>query len=341
MKDFRTKNRIRYAAVFIGMGILLFVLFLLGVRYGSVPVTMRDIFRAIFFGNDGSSVAYIILRMRLPRVCVAIILGGALGLSGFLIQTFFRNPIASPFVLGISSGAEFTVALTTIVLANVTTISIWGSVLAAFVGSMISMGFVLLCPRKMRSITLLLVIGIMIGYICGALTDLLMVFADEEEILDLFTWNLGSFAVIGWEKVIVMSVIVFPAFLATFFLSKPIGAYQLGEGYALSMGTNIRFTRIAIIVLSSILSATVVAFAGPISFVGIAVPHIMRMLMKTSKPIVLIPGSFLFGSVFCLFCDLISRVVLAPSELAVGTVTAIFGAPVVIYILLSRRGNRM
>ena len=340
MEQFRVKKRIRYTAVFLGMGALLVILFLLGVRYGSVSISLEEIFRAIFDGDDGSSASYIIRRMRLPRACVAVILGGALGLSGFLIQTFFRNPIASPVVLGISSGAKFTVALATVVLANVTVLTLWGSVLAAFAGALLSMGFVLLCSRRMKSISMLLVIGIMIGYICSALTDLLMVFADEEDLLTLFTWNLGSFSTTGWNKVLVMAVIILPTFGATFLLSKPIGAYQLGEGYALSMGTNIRFTRIAIIVLSSILSATVVAFAGPISFVGIAVPHIVRMLMQTSKPVVMIPGSFLFGAVFCLFCDLIARIVLAPSELAIGTVTAIFGAPVVIYILLSRRGNR-
>ena len=177
----------------------------------------------------------------------------------------------------------------------------------------------------------------MIGYICSAVTDFMITFANESDIANLTHWSMGSFSGKNWDNLRVASILVLLSFLVTFFLSKPISAYQLGEGYAQSMGINIRTFRVILIGLSSILSACVTAFAGPVSFVGIAVPHVTKLLFGTSKPIVIIPGSFLCGAVFCMFCDLIARTMFAPVELAIGTVTAIFGAPVVIWLMVSRK----
>ena len=181
------------------------------------------------------------------------------------------------------------------------------------------------------------VCGIMIGYICSAITDFCVTFASDSNIVNLHNWSLGSFSGMSWGNVKVMAIVVLLTMVIVFFMSKPIGAYQLGEVYAQNMGVNIKLFRIGLILLSSILSACVTAFAGPISFVGIAVPHIVKSLLKTARPLLVIPACFLGGAVFCLFCDLIARTVFAPTELSISSVTAVFGAPVVIYIMIRRQ----
>ena len=261
----------------------------------------------------------IIWKIRLPRILMAAILGGALSLSGFLLQTFFENPIAGPFVLGISSGAKMVVALTMIYYlgraANVTSYTL---IIAAFIGSLISIGFILLISKRIKHMATLLVAGIMIGYICSAVTDFVVTFADDSDIVNLHGWSQGSFSGMSWSNVKVAALMA----------------------YAQSMGVNIRFFRVALILLSSILSATVTAFAGPISFVGIAVPFLMKRSFNTSRPLIIIPGTFLGGAVFCMMCDLIARMAFAPLELNISTVTSIFGAPVVIFMMLrKKRGN--
>ena len=187
---------------------------------------------------------------------------------------------------------------------------------------------------------ILLVGGIMIGYICSAVTDFVITFAEDADIVNLHGWSLGSFSGTSWEGVAVASVLIGMTSVLVFFLSKPIGAYQLGEAYAHSMGVNIRAFRVALIVLSSLLSACVTAFAGPISFVGIAVPHLVKRSLNTSRPLIVIPATFLGGAVFCMACDLIARTVFAPTELNISTVTSVFGAPVVIAMMMKRHRER-
>lgn len=213
-------------------------------------------------------------------------------------------------------------------------------ILAAFAGSMISMGFILLISRKIHSMSMLVIGGVMIGYICSAVTDFVVTFADDSNIVNLHNWSMGSFSGMSWDNISVMSAVVFVSLAITFLMSKPIGAYQLGEVYARNMGVNIKLFRVQLILLSSILSACVTAFAGPISFVGIAVPHLIKSLLKTAKPILVIPACFLGGAVFCLFCDMIARTVFAPTELSISSVTAIFGAPVVIYAMFAQKSSR-
>jgi len=268
-------------------------------------------------------------------------LGGALAVSGYLLQTFFRNPIAGPFVLGISSGAKMCVALVLIfIIGSYTGMPSYLLVLSAFAGSLLIMGCVLLFSQKAQNMSMLLVIGIMIGYICSAVTDFCIAFAKDSEIASLTSWSMGSFSGAAWSALKLICPLVFLTLICTMLISKPMEAYLLGEGYAKSMGINIRFFRIVLIVLSSLLSACVTAFAGPISFVGIAVPQIAKRLMNTAKPLVIIPISFLCGAVFCMFCDLIARTAFSPTELSIGTVTAVFGAPVVIRLMIKRRGRQ-
>ena len=335
------KRRSRYTVVFLGLLAAFFVIIVLNINTGNVHISVPKILRILFM-RDGDAVEYsIIWKIRLPRILMAAILGGALSLSGFLLQTFFSNPIAGPFVLGISSGAKMVVALAMIIfLKHIGHFSSGVLVLAAFIGSLLSTGFILLMSRKIQHMASLLVGGIMIGYICSAITDFVVTFADDSDIVNLHGWSLGSFSGSSWSDIRVAAVIVAVAAVWTFLLSKPIGAYQLGEHYAQSMGVNIQLFRILIILLSSILSACVTAFAGPISFVGIAVPFLTRKAFGTSKPIVIIPGTFFAGAVFCMSCDLIARMALAPVELNISTVTSIVGAPIVIYMMVKREKGR-
>ena len=334
-------RRAKYAAVFLGLLAALLIITMLNINIGSVPISIEEIARILLHREGNSTQVTIIWKIRLPRILMAALLGGALSLSGFLLQTFFANPIAGPFVLGISSGAKMVVALTMIgFIGAFGAVSSWTLIIAAFVGSMLSVGFILLMSRRLRGMAVLLVAGIMIGYICSAVTDFIVTFAEDSDIVNLHGWSLGSFSGMSWDNVATAAAIVGVTTLAVFLLSKPIGAYQLGEAYAQSMGVNIKVFRVALIVLSSILSACVTAFAGPISFVGIAVPFLIKRLLNTSKPIVVIPAVFLGGAVFCMGCDLIARTAFAPTELNISTVTSVFGAPVVIGMMLRRNKEK-
>ena len=347
-KAHREKNisaggrRLRYILSFAVLAGLLLVFLVWNICAGSVSISPDEIIKSLLGRDIGETAAKSLWRIRLPRALAAIILGGALGLAGYLLQTFFHNPIAGPFVLGISSGAKLTVALVMVFsLGNSLRASSAVMIIAAFVGAMISMGFVLLMSRKVNRMSMLIISGVMIGYICSAITDLVVTFADDADIVNLHNWSKGSFSGITWDNVAVMALVVLIVFIIVFFMSKPISAYQMGEGYAQNMGINIRMFRAALVVLSSVLAACITAFAGPVSFVGIAVPHLVKNLFRTSKPILMIPACFLGGGVFCLFCDLIARTLFAPTELSISTVTAVFGAPVVILVMIYRQKEKM
>ena len=275
---------------------------------GSVLVPADHIPGILSGGAANSMESQVIWEIRLPRVLSAVLLGGALSLSGFLLQTFFNNPIADPFILGVSSGAKFVVALTMIVLLGANqAMSSPAMVAAAFLGSLITISFVLLIARRISSMAMLIVAGVMVGYICSAATNFLIAFADDQSIACVFA------------------------------ISKPLSAFQLGEAYAKSVGVNVARFRVVLVLLASMLSACVTAFAGPVSFVGIAVPHLVKSALKSSKPIRVIPACFLGGAIFCAGCDLIARTLFSPVELSISAVTAIFGAPVVIALMLKKR----
>ena len=282
-------RRLRTWGGFLLLLLLLLIFLIWNILAGSVRLPASEIW-TILQGGGELSQRRILLQIRLPRLLAALILGGALSVSGYLLQTFFHNPIAGPFVLGISSGAKLTVSVTMVALLSRGLVSTSAVLIAAaFAGAMLSMGFVLAISRKVRRMSLLVV--------CGA------------------------------------------ALVLAFFLSKPIRAYQLGEVYAQNMGVHLRAFRTALILLSSVLSACVTAFAGPISFVGIAVPHLMKSLFGTAEPLILIPASFLGGGAFCLLCDLIARTAFAPTEVSISSVTAVFGAPIVIYMMIHRKAG--
>ncbi len=336
------KNRKhRKIAAFFLLGACVLIFFILNICIGSVRIALPDVAR-IFSGQESNgTVTRILWDIRLPRAIAVLLLGGALSLAGYLLQTFFNNPIAGPFVLGISSGAKMVVALVMVFLmgrgVRVTSAIM---ILAAFIGAMLSMGFVLLMSHRIHNMSMLVVSGVMIGYICSAVTELVVTFANDADIVNLHNWSRGSFSGMTWENVKVMTVVVAATSLTVFLMSKPLGAYQLGDVYARNVGVNLRLLRVCIVIFSSILSACIVAFAGPISFVGIAVPHLVKKLLNTTDPIWMIPACFVGGSAFCLFCDLLAKTILAPTELSISTVTAIFGAPVVLWIIKRKENLR-
>ena len=330
-----TTRRLSLAYLALTAGVA--VLFALNLFWGSVSLTPGAVAAALLGRGEDALAVGIVLQLRLPRAVMVVLLGAALSAAGYLLQTFFANPIAGPFVLGISSGAKLAVSIFMILfLGQGLIMNSWVMIGAAFLGAMASMGFVLAVSKKLPQMSMLVVSGIMIGYICSAATDFIVTFADDSNIVNLHNWSMGSFSGISIDGVKICLLVTATALVCSMLLSKAMGAYQLGEVYARNMGVNIKRFRIELILLSSILSATVTAFAGPVSFVGIAVPHMIKQLFKTAKPIVVIPGCFLGGAVFCLFSDLLARTLFSPTELSISSVTAVFGAPVVIAMMIKR-----
>ncbi len=329
--------RSRFSLVISLFSLLLLLALALNLFAGSANLPPSQTLRALL-GQGDSTTLRVLWAIRVPRALSALLLGGALGLSGYLLQTFFHNPIAGPFVLGVSSGAKLAVALVMIFLAGGGwAVSSLTMIFAAFLGSLLTLGLVLLVSRRVRRMSMLVVCGVMIGYICTAITDFMVTFADDADIVNLRGWSMGSFSGSTMENVAAVSLAVAVGVLGSVLLVKPLSAYRLGEGYAQSLGINVGLLRVLLVLLSGLLSASVAAFAGPVSFVGIAAPHIVRVLTGTSKPGRMIPGSFLCGACFCLLCDMLARTAFAPTELSISTVTAIFGAPVVIGMLISRK----
>ena len=331
-------NRKRTILAFAAMVLLLGLIVIVNISTGSSGISFTETMDAIMGRSENAMNHSIIWNIRLPRILAAVLLGGGLALSGYMLQTFFGNPIVGPFVLGISSGAKLAVALVMIYLLSIgRNIPAAGMVGAAFAGALTAMGFVLVISLRVRNMGTLVVCGIMVGYVCSAVTDFVVTFADDSNIVNLHNWSMGSLSGMNWQDIRIMTVIILICLGAAFLMSKPIGAYRLGETYAASMGVNIRTLRITLILIASLLAAAVTAFAGPISFVGIAVPHLAEGVMKTSEPRKMIPGVFLGGAVVTLFCDGIARTLFAPTEVSISSVTAVMLVPVVIIMMMRRK----
>lgn len=333
-------NALRWGAGFAALVLAVLVLLAANIGAGSVGLMPQDVLRALLSPGENALAEGIVRTIRLPRALAALLLGGCLAVSGYLLQTYFSNPIAGPFVLGISSGAKLFVAMTMIfLLQQGLVLGSWGMIAAAFLGALAATGFILLLSLRIRRMSQLIVGGVMIGYICSAITDFAVTFAEDSNIVNLHNWSLGSFSGMSWSGVRVMALVSAAGCIACLALAKPMNAYRMGETAAASLGVNVRVFRTALILVSSLLSACVTAFAGPISFVGIAVPQLMRALFGTGRPLVLLPACFLGGSAACLGCDLIARTLFAPTELSISSVTAVLGAPIVIAMMLRRPGQ--
>ncbi|MCL2070538.1 MAG: iron ABC transporter permease [Treponema sp.] len=310
--------------------------FLLNVSYGSADINIMDIAGIVLGQADQNETHSIIIqRIRLPRALASIGAGAALAIAGFLLQSYFSNPIVEPFVLGISSGASLFVGLViiggiTFGLQQITPVYMF---LGAFAGAILVMLIVMFAATKVKSIITLLIIGLMAGYLCSAAISILSTFAERERLAHFAIWNMGSFAGFTWSHIRIMYAIVIPMLLCSFLMAKPLNALNMGDRYAKSMGINVKATRYGLILLSSVLTAAVTAFAGPVSFIGLAVPHICRIVFRTADSRILIPAAILGGAFMASLCDFCARNILSPRELPLGAITALIGAPIVVFLL--------
>lgn len=336
------KIKSKHIFLLISLLILTFLVFAFCVGFGSVKIDLKEVIHIIFKKEVVNSTNKdIVMDIRFPRALATLVGGAALALSGLLLQIFFKNPIVEPYVLGISSGSTLFVAL--IMLGGFTlgveNPSPYMLVLGAFLGALLVMMLVVAFAIKVKDTVTLLIIGIMVGYICSAVTNILIAFADKEQIYGFVMWTKGSFSGFTWNNINVLMIVGIPIIISSFFAVKPLNAFLMGEEYAKSMGVNIKKFRLIIILIASVLTAVVTAFAGPIAFIGLAVPHISRLIFKTSDNRVLIPGTVIIGAIVTSFCDLICRTLFAPTELSISSITSFIGAPIVIYLILKRRAS--
>lgn len=327
--------------------IALFLFFALNLLFGSVWIPPADILDVLLKQQSGneSSTALIIYSLRIPMAITAMLSGAGLALAGLLMQTLFRNPLADPSILGISSGASLGVALMLafagsmggLTMANY---GLWGHVgitLSAFAGAFLVLLLITFLSRRMGSIISLLIIGIMIGYIAGALTGFVKYYSQKEEVHSFVLWGLGSFANVGQDQLPIYAVLILPAMLLAWLMAKPLNLLLLGERYAANLGLNINRNQLLIILIAGYLTALVTAYAGPIAFIGLAVPHLARNLLNTADHRRLLPAVVILGANLALFCNLIARMPGFDGSLPINAVTSLFGAPVVIWIILYRR----
>lgn len=309
---------------------------------GSVGIPLSSVFRVLSGQESDPGHAYILLQLRLPRVITAIVTGAGLSAAGLMMQTLFRNPLAGPYVLGISSGASLGVALLTMsagLLGIVATImiSFWGQVIAAVAGSLLVFILLLLAAGKISDSVSLLIVGIMFGSMTTALVSILQFFSRPDQVHRYVIWTMGSLSSTTWKQILVLLPSVLAGLAITIYLIKPMNALLLGENNARSSGVPVMRVRYLILISSSVIAGSLTAFTGPIAFVGLAVPHLARMLFRTSNHRIVVPGSLLIGSILLLVCDLISQVPGKAFVLPVNAITALFGAPVVLWIIIGRK----
>lgn len=324
------------------------LLFLANISLGSVHIPLPEIITVILGGEAGhQSWHRIIIEFRLPKAITALLAGAGLAISGLQMQTLFRNPLAGPFVLGISSGASLGVAL--MVLASFTFGGIfsyfgifgnWLVVVAAAMGAGLVLFLVVLVSVRIKDSMTLLIIGLMFGAATGAMVSVLQYFANKDQIQAFLIWTFGSLGGLTWRELQVFMPVTLLGLIIAFILSKPLNALLLGENYAQSMGLNIQRARLWIIISTSLLAGGITAFCGPIAFIGIAVPHLTRMLIDTSDHKLLIPAVCFSGAILMLICDIISQMPGSAQTIPINAVTSLFGAPVVIWIILRKRNIR-
>lgn len=322
------------------VGLLLFVM---NLCFGSVSIPMKEIWAAVF---DGESSTYraIVMDYRLPQAVTALLAGIGLSVSGLLMQTLFRNPLADPSLLGISSGSSLGVALVillgTATGLSVNTLSLWstfGVTVAAFLGAFGVLLLILALSSRLRSMVSLVLVGIMIAYIAGSVTDILKFFSQKEGLHSFVIWGMGSFSNVSKAQLPFFAIAVVAGTIASFLLFKTLNLLLLGERYAENLGVNIRRSSMLIILASGFLTALITAFCGPIAFLGLAVPHIARFLFKSSDHKLLIPATAFLGMDLALFCNLIARLPSFEGNLPINSVTALIGAPIVLWVIFHRQ----
>jgi iron complex transport system permease protein len=328
----------------LGLALVIFALFILNLVMGSVPIPVEDTFRILLGDEDVKpSWQYIILESRLPQALTAILCGSALAASGLMLQTAFRNPLAGPSIFGINSGAGLGVALVMLFLGgsiSAGSVSLSGFVAvltAAFIGAMLVMALIFFFSTIVRNHVMLLIIGIMIGYISNSAISLLNFFATDEGVRSYMVWGMGSFGGVSMKMMPVFACITILGLLGSLLLIKPLNALMLGDRYAENLGINIIKVRNWLLIVTGILTAITTAFCGPVAFIGLAVPHIARLLLTTDNHRSLLPATMLMGAVIALLCNLITILPGENGVIPLNAVTPIMGAPVIIYVILKRK----
>ena len=319
------------------------VLFAMNLCFGSVSIPMKEIWAAVF-GGEGSTYRAIVMDYRLPQAITALLAGIGLSVSGLLMQTLFRNPLADPSLLGISSGSSLGVALVVLLGTatglSVSTLTLWstfGITVAAFVGAFAVLLLILALSSRLRSMVSLVLVGIMIAYIAGSVTDILKFFSQKEGLHSFVIWGMGSFSNVSKAQLPFFAIAVVAGAIGSFLLFKTLNLLLLGERYAENLGVNIKRSSMLIILASGFLTALITAFCGPIAFLGLAVPHIARFLFKSSDHKLLIPATAFIGMDLALFCNLIARLPSFEGNLPINSVTALIGAPIVLWVIFHRQ----
>jgi iron complex transport system permease protein len=332
-----------YKTSFLILTVLLIVCFFANISLGSVSIPVKDVFNSVFGSIDNESWQYIIQNSRLPKAFTAILVGSGLGISGLLMQTLFRNPLAGPFVLGISSGASLGVAIIILgsgvfggVFASFL-ISKWSLVIAASLGSFIVLLAVMMVSSKVRDTMAILIIGLMFGSITAAVVSVLSYFSSAEQLQQYIFWGFGSLGNLSWHELLIFFIIYSIGLLFSITSIKALNTLLLGENYAKSLGVNIKHSRFTIIIATSLLAGTITAFAGPIAFIGLAIPHITRQVFNTSNHKILLPAVFIFGAIIMLICDSIAQIPTSDYTLPINAITSLVGAPIVIWLLVRKR----
>lgn len=325
--------------IYILLSLSIIILFGVSLIHGSVDIPLREVW-TILFDDTGSrdSWRFIIMDSRLPQALTALLAGGALAVSGLLLQTAFRNPLAAPDIFGVTSGASLAVALLT--LAPVTwftgTLSYLSSVAAAFAGAIAVTALIWTLGKVVRSYMVLIILGIMIGYLASSAITLLNFFATEEGVKSFAVWGMGSFGNVSMDQMPLFGTVTLVVTMGTMLLCKPLNALLMGENYAGNLGINVRGIRNILLVVTGLLTAVVTAFCGPIAFIALAVPHIARLYLRTSDHRRLLPVTILTGSAIALLCNVLTCLPGEAGILPLNAVTPIIGAPVIIYVILKR-----
>lgn len=315
------------------------VLFLLSLVHGSAEIPLSGIVNILLGkGAADSSWSFIVLETRLPRAITALLAGGALAVSGLLLQTAFRNPLAAPDIFGITSGSSLAVALLTLAPGMVLTgmVGYLSSVAAAFIGAVAVTTLIWLCSKMVRSSVVLIIIGILVGYLCSSVITLLNFTATEEGLRSFVFWGMGDFGNVSMEALSVFGGLTVCGTLATLLLVKPLNALLLGPRYAESMGINVRRTRNVLMLLTGLLTAVVTAFCGPIAFIALAVPHMARLWLRTADHHWLIPATICIGGVVALLCNVLTTLPDNGAVLPLNAITPLIGAPMIIYVILRK-----
>jgi iron complex transport system permease protein len=324
---------------------LVLLLFILDLVLGSVSIPLKSSFGILTGHPDNENWGYIILQLRLPRALNALITGAGLAVAGLMMQTLFRNPLADPYILGISSGSSLGVALFIMSasafsikpLMQFNLLSSWGQVIAAMAGAVLIFVLIVSVAKKLKDSISLLIVGIMFGSLTIAVVSVLQYFSKPELVQKFVIWTLGSLSSTSWDQLQVMIPLVLAGILSALYLIKPMNALLLGENDARVTGVNINRTRYLILISTSIIAGALTAFNGPIAFIGMVVPHLVRMLFGTSNHRIIFPASIVLGASLLLACDLISQVPGSRIILPINAVTAMFGAPVVLWIILGKK----